>query len=548
MGFPCYTPSCMGRSGYVSGRARDLWRKLLGADPLYLTYWAAMGALVWLGVVLRARGMWFGRPISLWEDEASWAIRLIDRPPSDNVMRSMGFMALTKGLVALFSASERVLRFLPWCAGTGAVLVTPLVAMRLHRSSAAQLLLVAILALHPSAIDLSKEFKPYSVALLIHLLLMLFVLRYLDERRERDLLAAIAVAFFGVLFSQDVVFAYPMVFGLMAFKAYRSNDRGHLRIVFVGASFALGLLLTLFRSAPTQLGDTLERTQYWGTKYNVFYVQAGGQGSMPSWIAARLADLAGMLGNRRELWHWSAVSPETLSSLKHAEASLWVLLCVAGVAVLAYRKRFWHLTLLLAPPLVMAGFNYFGFWPLGAFRTNLFALPYFAGLAAAVFDSSFGEGVAIWNLLPAALLVMLPFFTLGRSNHSRKESGTANAVYEQASQDLLQLQGSKNRRSELVLDAASCAPWRYYAHYHPSRRETKLAARFTPHCRKTSEAMVKAAHELLTTSKSRVFLLAAGDEEMAGLQERMPNALHVVVKQLVGRNDALILEVELARQ
>jgi hypothetical protein len=213
---------------------------------------------------------------------------------------------------------------------------------------------------------------------------------------------------------------------------------------------------------------------------------------------------------------------------------------------LAYRKRFCHLTLLLAPPLVMAGFNYFGLWPLGAFRTNLFAMVYLAGLAAAAFDWMSGEHGGARELLPAALLVLLPFFTLGRSNHSRKHWDTAHAVYQQAAQDLLQLQGSNARRSELVLDAPSCQPWRYYARYHPSKQQTNLAARFRPHCGKTFQSMVKMARDALTTSKSRAFLLVTGDEYRSSLRKHMPDDLQVVAQHVVGTDDALVLEVRLA--
>lgn len=536
--------SWSGPSSFKWAQAEELSQQLLPLNLRRLTWWV-IAALVWLGVVLRARGIWFGRPISLWEDEAAWAMRLLDLPLREHVVRSVGFMAVSRGLVALFGPSERVLRFLPWCAGTVAVLVAPLVAMRLHRSAAARLLFVAVLALHPSAIDLSKEFKPYAVALLIHLLLLLFVLRYLQERRQSDLVAAVGLAFFGVLFSQDVVFAYPMVFGVLAFAAFRTKNREHLRAVLVAATFASGLLVALLRSAMKKLGDTHETTSYWGRKYNVFYVPAGSQSSRPLWTAARLRDLASMLGNRRALWHWSAVSPDALTGLKQADAWLWVLLCLAGVLLLAYQKRFWHLTLLLAPLLVMTGFNALGFWPLGAFRTNLFAIVYFAGLAGAAFDWQSSEGGGLWNLLPTALLVLLPLLTVGRSNHSRKQSDTANAVYQEAAQELLELQGSNSRRSELVLDEPSCSPWRYYAHYHPSKERTQLAARFRPHCGKSYEGMVRVARELLTTAKSRVFLLAAGDEQIAGLQRHLPSALHVVTHHMIGK-DALLLEVELA--
>src|SRR5215207_3360004 len=141
-----------GSSG--SGLAEGLWSLLRRLGARDLTWWT-MAALVWVGIVLRARGMWFGRTISLWEDEAAWAMWLIDLPLREHVIRSIGFMAVSKGLVTLFSASEQVLRFVPWCAGAGAVVLAPFVAKRLCRSVAGQLLFVAVLALHPSAIDLS---------------------------------------------------------------------------------------------------------------------------------------------------------------------------------------------------------------------------------------------------------------------------------------------------------------------------------------------------------------------------------------------------------
>lgn len=533
----------LGFSG--SELARELWRKLLRVTPRQMTWWA-MVALVWLGLVLRSRGMWLGRPISLWEDEAAWAMWLIDLPLKDHVLRSLGFMAVSKGLVTVFTASERVLRFLPWCAGAGAVLVAPLLAKRLFRSPAAQLLFVAVLALHPSAIDLSKEFKPYSVALLMHLLLLLFVLRYWESEREGDLLIGLTLAFFGVLFSQDVVFAYPMVFGLLALKAYRAKNRQHLITLLVGAALAIGLLLAVLHHATPKLGDTDEGVQYWGAKYNVFYVHAAEQGSRLGWTLARLDDLASMLGNRRELWQWSGVSPEALATLKRLEAATWTFLCVAGLALLAYRRRFFHLTLLLSPLLVMVGFNYFGFWPLGAFRTSLFAIAYCGGLAGSAFDWRRGEAVTVtaWQLLPVILLVALPFVTVGRSNHSRKQSLTAHAAYPQAGKELLALQGSKGRRGTLVLDAYSCSPWRYYARYHPDKQNRKLGSRFAPHCSKGFQSMVRAARNALTKPDAHVFMLAVGDEQMDGLLNHMPRDLRIVGQKLIGQRDALAVKVE----
>ena len=531
-------------ASWVAGEA---WRRLLRITPTEMTSWAVV-ALVWLGLALRSRGMWLNRPISLWGDEAAWAMWLIDLPLKDHVVRSLGFMTVSKGLVTVFGASERVLRFLPWCAGVGVVLVAPFLAKRLFRSSAAQVLFVAVLALHPSAIDLSKEFKPYSVALLLHMLLLLFLLRYWQTEQERDLLTGVGLAFFGVLFSQDVVFAYPMVFGLLALKAYRSKNREHLITLFVGATLAVGLLLAVLHNVAPKLGDTKEGAQYWGNKYDVFYAAGAEQGSRLSWTIERLHDLASMPGNRRDLWQWSGVSQEALAALKRVEASVWTCLCAAGLALMAYQRRFLHLALLLSPLLVMLGFNYFGFWPLGAFRTNLFSIAYCGGLAAAAFDWQRGETGQLRQLAPALLLVALLFVTLGRSNHSRKQSLTAHAAYPQAAKALVALQGRKRRRDALVLDAPSCAPWRYYTNYHPDKERQKLASRFAPQCSKSFHGMLKAARRALTTPDAHVFMLAVGDAQMDGLQNRMPRDLHVVDQKLIGRRDALVMKIERARR
>jgi hypothetical protein len=511
-----------------------------------MTWWVTV-ALVWLGIILRARGMWFGRPISLWEDEAAWAMWLIDLPLKEHVVRSLGFMAISKGLVTAFGASERVLRFLPWCAGAGAVLLAPWLAKRLFRSTAAKLLFVAIIALHPSAIDLSKEFKPYSVALLVHMVLLLFVLRYADEGRERDLLTTIVVAFFGVLLSQDVVLAYPMVFGMLAIKAYREKNREHLITLFVGAVFSIALLLAVLHNVAPKLGDTQEGTQYWGNKYNVFYVHGETQGSRLGWTATRLHELASMVGNRRELWRWSSIAPEQLAALGRTEAYVWTLLCVAGLATLAFQRRFLHLAVLLAPMFVLLAFNLLGFWPLGAFRTNLFTIAYFGGISASAFDLRRREGTASWELFPAAILVALPLLTVGRSNHARKESLAAHAAFPQAAEELLALQGpNKRRREVLVLDGHSCAPWRYYTRYHPGKQKNKLNKRFESHCAKSTSSMLKTMRQALTAPGSRVFMLAIGEDQMDYLQQRLPSDLRVVEQKVISKRDAFVVKIERA--
>src|SRR5437762_13922723 len=95
-----------------------------------------------LGIGLRARGFLFST-MALWQDEAGWAIRLIDKPLIDNIIRPIGFMAVTRLLVRALGPSETVFRSLPWLAGVGTVLMAPFVARRLFRSSASRLLFVS---------------------------------------------------------------------------------------------------------------------------------------------------------------------------------------------------------------------------------------------------------------------------------------------------------------------------------------------------------------------------------------------------------------------
>lgn len=534
-------PTIMGKWSNASGLelARRARRAVSGVAARDVAWWA-MAMLLCIGVLLRMRGMWLGRTISLWGDEAGWAMRLVDAPLKAHALRSVGFMAVEKLLVTLFSASERVLRFLPWCAGVGAVLVAPLLAKRLFKSVAARLFFVAIVALHPGAIDLSKEFKPYAVALLLHSLLLLFVLRYADEQQERDLLAAIGTAFFGFLFSQDLILTYPTAFGLMALLAVRAKKRDHIIILVVGAGFAITLLLAVRNNVATQLGDMDQGAAYWGNKYNVFYVEQPGSSRL-SWLMARFHDLASMPGKRRELWHSANLAPPTLSNLQRLDAWLWVTLCVVGVATLAFRRRFFQLALLATPLVTLIGFNYFGYWPLGDFRTNLFALAYFGAFAAAAFDAVATGPAAPSTLLPM-LLVVLPFLTVGRSNHSRKTIYTVDAQFMQAARSLIELQG-KGRGELLALDAPSCGPWQYYESYHPDGKRAKLTRRFHAKCGKTASGMTRLVRQFLKEPGSRAFMLASGDEQVAALKTNLPKDLHVVDQRLLGKGDTIVLSL-----
>ena len=210
------------------------WRSVRAyfADPTTRVERVLTTLLVLGGLVLRSRGYWFDtRP--LWLDEATWVQVLVDPTFGDSDLRPPGFMAVTGVLAHVFGPSELVVRALAWVAGAVVTLLAPRLARRLFGSAGARLFLVGALALHPGAIDLAKEFKPYSVSLALHLCLVLTSLRYVTTLRGRDLALPLLIAVVGAFFAQDLVFAYPGVFLVLAGAAW--GRRAELGAIVAGA-------------------------------------------------------------------------------------------------------------------------------------------------------------------------------------------------------------------------------------------------------------------------------------------------------------------------
>src|ERR1041384_3030617 len=166
---------------------RDAWRKVVprlsqprrvgaddadsggGASPLSVEV-VATWLLVAGGLVLRARGILFGPQLEFWNDGASWAMHIFERPLSENVIRPPAFVILSKLSAMAFGYREIGFRLLPWVAGMLTPVVAVYLARRFLRNAAARVLFVALISLSYNGIDFAKEFKQYAVALLLHLL------------------------------------------------------------------------------------------------------------------------------------------------------------------------------------------------------------------------------------------------------------------------------------------------------------------------------------------------------------------------------------------
>ena len=456
--------------------------RLLGAiTPERVVALLTLG-FVLLGVGLRARGYLFGAS-AFWLDECSWAMRIVERPLVQSLIRPIGFLAVSKFLALAVANTETVLRALPWAAGVVTTLAAPLLARRLYRAPAARVLFVAIIALSPFAIDFSKEFKPYSLSLALHLGLMLLTLRYVESKRGRDLAYVLGLAALGSLFAQDLVLAFPGVFLLLLFTARAAGTqpgRGPSHVLAcVGVAFAIiaGLGLQYFlmwKHLPTN------HTEFWGSKYNVFHT-ARERHCYVVWSLDRLKDMATMPGLRRTQWQSDSFTSTERQHLRLADEVVWTCLFVVGLVTIARQRRFKE-ALLVVLPLGMAwAFNRAGFWPLGAFRTNVFSVVYTGAIAALGFDAPLPRRSSWRELCPVAVLVVLPLVLFERSWHEHKRTFTYDSTFPRAIERLASAApASPGSEPELVvLDRRSCDPWRYYTTYHPrvSRRVSAALAR-----------------------------------------------------------------------
>jgi len=437
------------------------------------------------GLWLRARGyLWGGS--SFWLDECVWAMNLTTRDVLANQIRPPGFILVSRWLSLALGPTETVLRALPWVAAILSTLAAPFLAARLYTSTAARLLFVATVAFNACAIDFAKEFKPYSLGFLLHLALLLTTLRYVEAQRGRALAGALALATLGCLFSQDLVFAYPGVFLVLGIEAY-TKRRDHLRFVVAAAALIiLGLLaqyLLLWRHMPKG------GSNYWGAKYNVFHTDKH-EGSYLGWLWDRYREMAAFPGVRRD--HWDGWIQEERNRFRVVDRTLWLVLNLGGLGVLAW-KRAWRLALLIALPiLLLCVFNALKVWPAGPFRSNLFTIVYFSAIAAMAFEGWMPKGARWYSALPALVTVILPLFVFERVWHERKQYLTYDSRFQQIVARLANARRMGDGEKEpLILDRRSCEPYRFYTQFHPTSRKLRatLERRYDARCLKDDAAI-----------------------------------------------------------
>jgi hypothetical protein len=396
--------------------------------------------------------------------------------------RPIGFMDVTQWLVHIHS-SEQTLRLLSWAAGVGSLAMVLDIGRRVFRSPAVRVLCLAVVAFHPLLIDMSREFKPYSLEFSVHLGLIWLFVRWSASGMRSWFYALLICSVLSFLFAYNIVFLFPAIFGLLGGtflykRAYRS-----LRVTVLSVLAAVALICVVYFGVLRQMGTTEEGEKFWGGKYDVFYLPSDAEpGHAPqshaSWLARKYLQLAVFPDVQRDKWPVQAGQNASFGSeLSVVDYWAWLALHAVGVVALFFPGRGPLLALLLTPVIVIMVFNWFGVWPFGVFRANTFLLAYYilipmVGLDALVsWAGRFGAVVAA----PACLLFLVPNLTFGFDAHDRKQLFVGHSEMPTVLRRLRDLRehgpaAARAEKTHVLMDWYSCSPFEFYVSYNDSTR------------------------------------------------------------------------------
>jgi hypothetical protein len=370
-------------SAFPICKVRDAALEIQRRAPRAAFVIAAFGLVISFALATRLLGF---NTNPLWLDEA-WRANLVLDPNWPATLLSRTSMStITSPIYALFNhligsihASSGALRLTSFVPGVAAVaLMIPVVA-RLTGSILLGVAAALGLALNPTLIQYSNEFKPYALELFMHLGLV-----YLALRASQTICAGISlnpilfwmvlcVAPLATLVATNSVFILPGYYALLGVSVLKTERR--LPWGFM-ASAAVAILLLAVQYVLLWSGDgRASLMSYWQPN---FY---DGVGNHFGWIGARLQEMldAGVQTHpsKASAGFRYLARPFAPDGVRSFFAPGVTLLAISGLAACAdWRKpeRF----LLVALPIVgVAAANFISIWPLGAVRPNVFSYGYF---------------------------------------------------------------------------------------------------------------------------------------------------------------------------
>jgi len=245
----------------------DTLTRTTRAGREFRLYVVAAPLLLLIGTVLRVLGYFDG--IEFWGDETGWALQIAQGGSTS--IRPVGYVWVSKWLIDLRN-TEPVVRSVSLVSGILSLPVFLGMCRQAGLSRPVTLFGLFILAAHPAAVDLTKEFKPYALELFLHLLLVWLAFFFLRTQKTWQLVVLCLAAAVAPLFSWSIVVVYPGLFLTIAVCALRERRLSTVLVTSGGGVVTLGMLLAVYL---VRVQGREQSAAYWGTKYDVFYLGSG---------------------------------------------------------------------------------------------------------------------------------------------------------------------------------------------------------------------------------------------------------------------------------
>jgi hypothetical protein len=421
-----------------------------------------------LGVLLRVLGYFGG--IEFWLDEALWATIVGEGRAAP--LRPPGWVWVSRWLVDLRN-TEPVIRAPSLIAGILSLPVFVAVCRRAGLSRLATLFGLFVLAVHPAAIDMTKEFKPYALELFLHLMLLWLAFSFLRSPQTWRIVVLGLAAMAAAPFSWSVAVLYPGLFTVAGVSALR---RRHVRQVAAAVGGAGATLATALIGFVQHRQGRVPDTQYWGGKYDILYLGSDLQGAV-SWLLEKTWAVATFPAHLESFW----LDPTVVEVF-------WTLqgvLCAVGVVLIGASRRWDWSALWLSPWMVTVAFNLLGWWPYGVFRSNLFLLAYSLLVSLAALDGLWRWGMARatstrpawgWPVPVFCALFVLAFlpFDLSYFAKGKGSAFAANCHVRHAFEVIYEAEHDEappEKPRRFIMDIHASYPFDYYRNVHPVTSE-----------------------------------------------------------------------------
>lgn len=334
-------------------------------------------ALLILGLV--ARSVRYFLKFPLWDDECFLMANLLNRgylelnePLNYWQICPVGFLWLELALSRAFGFCEYALRLPSFVCSVASLFIFRYMAARLLKGTSL-LMAVGIFAVAYPLIRYSAEAKPYGIDMFLSLVLFTMAIEWWlgGARRGRWLWAMAVLAPVGILLSYPLVFMAGGVSLFVGYVLYREPQR---RGWTAWAVFNLALLgafaaIYLISIQPQSSNELSSMRAYWD------------RGFPP------LAEPLGMIG-----WFFKVHTGQMLAypfGGNNGGSILTFMACAVGLTVLARRRQYSLLLLLLSPLALTFAAAAMGRYPYGGMvRFNIYMAPaicLLAGLGLAAF-------------------------------------------------------------------------------------------------------------------------------------------------------------------